>query len=38
MDRVDGKEGKEREVAFNLLELYLKETPIPETEKPRGWK
>jgi len=32
----DGKENKEREVAFNLLELYLRETPIPETEKPRG--
>ena len=32
----DGKEDKEREVALNLLELYLKETPIPETEKPRG--
>lgn len=32
----DGKEDKEREIAFNLLELYLKETPIPETEKPRG--
>ena len=32
----DGKEDKEREVAFNLLELYLKETPIPEDEKPQG--
>ncbi len=32
----DGKEDKEREIAFNLLELYLRETPIPEAEKPRG--
>jgi len=32
----DGKEDKEREVAFNLLELYLKETPIPEDEKPQA--
>jgi len=32
----DGKEDKEREVAFNLLQLYLKETPIPDNEKPRG--
>jgi hypothetical protein len=32
----DGKEDKEKEIAFNLLELYLKETPIPDSERPRG--